>query len=180
MPTPRRQSPRPTTPFTEGRHNAEVGIIVEGDPRESCGCRETIETLSDGVGVRWAAVSKHHRPIGQHLAPIMARHERGPREGSRELTGEPGPGGQKPQASTTREGHHAGPITRYRQPHRPRSPLHLRSVFQFGDLETSQCQEFLTGQALPCIYTPTIPITRERSGLVSTSIVDGNDCRSLV
>jgi integrase len=26
MPTPRRQSPRPTTPFTEGRHNAEVGI----------------------------------------------------------------------------------------------------------------------------------------------------------
>ena len=28
MPTPRRQSPRPTTPFTEGRHNAEVGIIV--------------------------------------------------------------------------------------------------------------------------------------------------------
>ena len=28
MPTPRRQSPRPTTPFTDGRHHAEVGIIV--------------------------------------------------------------------------------------------------------------------------------------------------------
>jgi hypothetical protein len=28
MPTPRRQSRRPTTPFTDGRHNAEVGIIV--------------------------------------------------------------------------------------------------------------------------------------------------------
>ena len=28
MPTPRRQSSRPTTPFTDGRHHAEVGIIV--------------------------------------------------------------------------------------------------------------------------------------------------------
>ena len=35
-----------------------VGVpqIVEGDSRESCGRRETIEALSDGVGVRWAAV----------------------------------------------------------------------------------------------------------------------------
>ena len=32
MPTPRRQSPRPTTPFTEGRHNGEVGIIVQTGP----------------------------------------------------------------------------------------------------------------------------------------------------
>jgi hypothetical protein len=35
-----------------------VAQIVEGDPRESCSCREAIETLSDGVGVRWAAVLK--------------------------------------------------------------------------------------------------------------------------
>jgi integrase len=114
----------------------------------------------------FTAVGQHHRHIGQHLAPIMARHERAPRQGNRELTGEPGPVGQKPQASTTGMGHHARPIARYRQPRRPRSTLHLRSAFQFGDLETSQSQEFLTGQALPCIYTPTIPITRERSGLV--------------
>jgi hypothetical protein len=35
-----------------------VAQIVEGDPRESCSCREAIETLSDRVGVRWAAVLK--------------------------------------------------------------------------------------------------------------------------
>jgi hypothetical protein len=113
------------------------------------------------VSDRFTAVGQHHRHIGQHLAPIMARHERAPRQGNRELTGEPGPVGQKPQASTTGMGRHARPIARYRQPRRPRSTLHLRSAFQFGDLETSKSQEFLTGQALPCIYTPTIPITRE-------------------
>jgi hypothetical protein len=55
-------------------------------------------------------------------------------------------------------------------------PHSLRSAFQFGDLETSQSQEFPTGQALPCIYTPTIPITRERSGLVHQCQNQPNTC----
>src|ERR1700682_2543942 len=33
-----------------------VAQIVEGDPREPCGCGEAVESLSDGVRMRWPAV----------------------------------------------------------------------------------------------------------------------------
>jgi hypothetical protein len=50
-------------------------------------------------------------------------------------------------------GHHAGPITRYRQARRPRITLHPLGAFQTRGLEPSQVKVFLARQALPCIYT---------------------------
>ena len=46
---------------------------------------------------------------------------------------------------------------------------HLRSAFQPEKLEPSQVQESSAGQALPCIHTPTTPITHEPSGLTRQS-----------
>ncbi|MCW2628436.1 MAG: hypothetical protein JWR48_5158 [Mycobacterium sp.] len=76
--------------------------------------------------------------------------------------------------STCCVSHRAGPITGYRQASRPRSTLHLRSAFQFEDLERLQPQVSLAGQALPCIYPRSTPISRARSRLASTSVSDHN------
>ena len=49
--------------YASFERTGRVGVpeIVEGNPRQSCSCRETIGTLSDGVGVRRAAVFRRRR-----------------------------------------------------------------------------------------------------------------------
>ena len=52
-----------------------------------------------------------------------------------------------------------------------RDTLHLRSAFQPGKLNRREVRLFLAGQALSLIYTPPHTTSREKSGLVGSSIV---------
>jgi hypothetical protein len=87
--------------------------------------------------------------------------KRAPRQHRAQLAGQAVPVGQPTQPGTAAMGHRAGPVIGYRQARRPRSTLHLRSAFYTTDLEPSQVQVSLAGQALPCIYTPQAPTTCE-------------------
>ena len=102
------------------------------------------------TSTRPAVVSRNKSPTRRRLADV---------------TRQPGLIGLQTQTNTAGVGHHAGPVTGYRQASRPRSTLHLRSACQPGLLGTSQVQESHAGQALPCFYTLTAAISREQSGL---------------
>ena len=65
MPTPRRQSPRPTTPSSEGRHNAQVGIIAE-----TLEYLETVEPLLREAATLEVVTTV---PVGQ-VADIVVAH----------------------------------------------------------------------------------------------------------
>jgi hypothetical protein len=95
----------------------------------------------------------------------MDRGERRPRQRLGQLTGQPRPVREEPQRHRSRVGHDTRPVTRHRQPRRPRRMLHLRSASRVGGLVLSQDQVPLTGQALSRIQTHCHPPTRERCGL---------------
>jgi hypothetical protein len=51
-------------PCLERTRGVGVPKVVEGDPGEAGGRGEAVETLPDGVGVRWTTVLK-----GEHITP---------------------------------------------------------------------------------------------------------------
>jgi hypothetical protein len=112
------------------------------------------------------AVGEHHRDVGQHPAAVVTGDEVAADHHLGQLGREADPVGQKAGGDAARMGHHADTIGGHGQAGRPRSTLHLRSAFRFGDLESSQTQVSLAGQALPCFHAPITPESRERSGLV--------------
>mgnify|MGYP001273142791 CR=1 FL=1 len=85
----------------------------------------------------------------------------------RQLTSQPGSMRQQSDRNADSWGHHADTINSHGQACRPRRPLHLRSAFQFGELERSQSPVFPVANTLPCLYTPITPNRRERFGLGS-------------
>ena len=117
------------------------------------------------IGDRLTTIGEHHRHVDQYPSPIMNGSELATGHRHGQLPGQAGSVRQEPSRDTARVGDHADTIGGHQQAGRPRSTLHLRSAFQFENLETSQSQVSLTGQALPFFYTPTTPQRRERSGL---------------
>ena len=118
------------------------------------------------VSDRFTTVGEHHCHIDQYPSTVVTLSERTTHQRCRDGLGQTRSICQYPQANAAGTGHYADPITSYRQASRARSTTQLRSAFQTRGLEQSQVQVALAGQAIPCITTPTIPITRERTGPV--------------
>src|SRR5664280_824305 len=67
--------------------------------------------------------------------------------------------------ATRRPRHQPGAVRADLDPSRSPVTLHLRSAFLCGGLGPSQAQVSVTGQALPCIWTPCRERSRERGRL---------------
>src|SRR5664280_1673985 len=125
-------------------------------------------------------VSDHHRQIRQHPAGSMAGRDRLVRVQQR--GGPPGrqPGVHRQLSQQQRAGprHQPGAVRADLDPSHSPVTLHLRSAFLCGGLGPSQAQVSLTGQALPCIWTPCRERSRERGRLACPTSAGGRSARA--